>query len=122
MARQVAGDTRLGVAESYVNPEAAWTLGARWERVTFQWSQIQPSSPADWVAPAKATAQLRADRARDVDVTGLLIGTPAWAQAQPAQGVHSPPAGLALPLDAPGNAWAKYCRAMATRFWWRKRA
>ena len=115
--RAVPGDPRLGVAESYVNPDVAWALGARWERVTFQWSRIQPGGPGDWVEPTDPTpAQLAADYARGVDLSGLLIATPGWAQAQPAQGVHSPPAGLDLPVDAPGNTWAQFCRRMAQRY------
>ncbi|HEY8743779.1 MAG TPA: hypothetical protein VIU62_11805, partial [Chloroflexota bacterium] len=117
VARTVAGDPRLGVAESYVNSDAAWTLGARWERVTFQWTQIQPSGPADWIAPATPTmAQLQADHARGVDIVGLLINTPTWAQAQPADGVHSPPTGLGLLPGDPGNAWAVFCRKMAQQY------
>lgn len=116
-ARTVPGDPRLGVAESYVNPDAAWTLGARWERVTFQWAQIQPGGPDDWLAPATPTmAQLQADHARGVDIVGLLINTPAWAQAQPAAGVHSPPADLSLPPIDPANAWAQFCRKMAQQY------
>jgi hypothetical protein len=116
-ARSVPGDPRLGVAESYVNPDAAWTLGARWERVTFQWTQIQPGGPSDWVEPATPTlAQLQADHARGVDIVGLLINTPGWAQAQPSAGVHSPPTGLNLAPDDPANSWAQFCRKMAQRY------
>ncbi|HEV7215366.1 MAG TPA: hypothetical protein VGP33_09605, partial [Chloroflexota bacterium] len=116
-ARTVSGDPRLGVAESYVSPDAAWTLGARWERVTFQWAQIQPGGPGDWVAPATPTlAQLQADHARGVDIVGLLLNTPAWAQAQPSAGVHSPPVGLSSPPADPANAWAQFCREMAQHY------
>jgi hypothetical protein len=116
-ARQVGSDPRLGVAESYVNPDAAWALGARWERVTFQWTQIQPTGPNDWVAPAEPTmAQLQADHARGVDIVGLLINTPTWAQAQPSAGVHSPPVGLNLPVSDPGNTWAQFCAKMAQQY------
>jgi len=116
-ARKVPGDARLGADESYVNPDVAWTLGARWERVVFQWSQIQPGGQSSWVDPAEPSmAQLQADRARGVDVVGLLINTPGWAQAQPSQGVHSPPAGLSLAFDDPGNNWGQFCASMAKRY------
>lgn len=116
-ARTVPGDPRLGVAESYVNPDAGWALGARWERVTFQWNQIQPGGPNDWVAPVPPTmAQLQADHARGVDIVGLLVNTPVWAQAQPAAGVHSPPTGLNLAPTDPGNTWAQFCRQMAQQY------
>lgn len=117
VARDAPAEPRLGIAESYVAPDAAWALGARWERVIFQWSQIQPSGPSDWSLPTEPSmGQLQADRSRGFDVTGLLINTPAWAQATPAQGVHSPPAGLGLPFDDPGNAWGRYCLAMAKQY------
>jgi hypothetical protein len=51
-----------------------------------------------------------------VDIVGLLINTPPWAQAQPAAGVHSPPVGLNLPPDDPANAWAQFCRKMAQQY------
>ncbi|MCL4508652.1 MAG: hypothetical protein M1296_03895 [Chloroflexi bacterium] len=115
--RSVTGDPRLGVAESFTDPAAAWTLGARWERVVFQWSSIQPNGPSDWVPSTNPTiAQLDADHARGVSITGLLINTPGWAQSNQAAGVHSPPSGLNLPINDPGNSWAQFCVHMAQSY------
>ena len=42
-------DRRFGVVESYAAPNAASALGAGWTRVTFEWNQIQPHNPNEWI-------------------------------------------------------------------------
>lgn len=103
-------DWRFGVIEAYEAPAAADQLGVAWTRVTFHWGEIQPAGPEDWRPPVTG-AQLAAEQDSGREVTGLLIGLPAWARDE--QGL---PAGLYLPPDNPGNLWAAYVRRVVGQY------
>ena len=59
--------------------------GARWVRLDFDWSAIQPSSPSafDWSAYDRV---VQAISARHLTILGILDYTPAWAQTPGCQG------------------------------------
>lgn len=112
-AAQGSPDPRFGVIEAYTAPGQASTLGAGWERVTFDWNQIQPNGPQDWVEYPVADAVLDAERASGREVVGLLVATPGWATDW-GRGAGVPN-GLYLAPDDPNNTWAVFVRAMVTR-------
>ncbi|MEA3395880.1 MAG: hypothetical protein U9R05_00265, partial [Chloroflexota bacterium] len=106
-------DSRFGIIETYYAPAEASALGAGWTRVTFEWNQIQPHGPGDWVEFPVSDATLDAERAAGREVVGLLITTPGWATAQ--FGGKHVPSGLELPVDDPRNLWATFVRALVGR-------
>ena len=113
---QAAGipDPRFGVIEAYAAPEAATSLGAGWERITFRWNEIQPNGTHEWNAVPVTEAQIDAEIARGREIVGLLIGTPGWAtDTSIGPGV---PQGLYLPTDHPSNLWAQYLRTIVNKY------
>src|SRR5438552_4060572 len=70
--------------------------------------QIMPQPSRD--------ADVRRERANDMELVGLLINTPRWAQSRPQDSVHSVPMGLNRPVDDPSNAWAAFVRRMAAEY------
>ncbi|MCD6344076.1 MAG: hypothetical protein J7M17_00520, partial [Anaerolineae bacterium] len=106
-------DSRFGIIETYYAPAEASALGAGWTRVTFEWNQIQPHGPGDWVEFPVSDATLDAERAAGREVVGLLITTPGWATAQ--FGGKNVPSGLELPVDDPRNLWATFVRTLVGR-------
>lgn len=87
-----------------------------WERILFDWSQLQPNSAQDWNEAhlQERDVWLARDEAAGREVVGLLINTPAWAtDGLPDCGV---PRGLDLPVDDPGNVWAAVVRRVVGRY------
>ncbi len=84
-------------------------LRIQWERLTFQWASLQPNGPQDWNAFATGLdkpydAELQSGR----QLVGLLLKTPAWAAVNPRNAASSPPKGLDLPWNDPGNYWGNF--------------
>lgn len=103
-------DIRFGVIESYEDPAASGRLGVAWTRVRFQWADVQPTGPDEWVPPVDDEA-LDAEREAGREVVGLLIGIPDWARDR-----RGLPRGLALPPDDPDNLWAAFVAEAVTRY------
>ncbi len=102
-------DGRFGAVESWRRPANADDLRIRWERLTFQWSAFQPTGPRDWNAFASGLdkpydAALQSGRT----LVGLLLKTPTWAAVYPNKAAGSPPKGLELPWNDPGNYWGNF--------------
>lgn len=107
----------FGVTESLWQSRRARLSGARWSRVVFYWSEVQPRGPRDWRAGHYLQDKLiRRERANGVEVVGLLMNTPAWAAQNPRDGVRSIPAGLERTLNDPQNTWATFVRQMAREY------
>ncbi len=100
-------DPRFGIVEAYVNAAAATEAGAGYTRIVLRWDVIQPAGPDDWkpanVPDPFVTAELAAGR----QVMAVLIGTPAWAARNPADGARAVP-----DIDA----WAAFTRRMAQHY------
>jgi len=82
-AQPRAPDPRFGIVEAFFNPEAASEAGAGYTRIILRWDVIQPTSPADWKPANVPDPIIAGELAAGREVIGLLIGTPAWAQANP---------------------------------------
>ena len=112
-----ASDPRFGAVEAFRAPYEATTVGVRWERIHFGWRDLQPTGPDSWNAFATdhdraIDAELKAGR----QLVGLLINTPDWAAAIPAQHGASPPRGLYRAWDDPRNTWGHFVGQIATRY------
>jgi hypothetical protein len=109
-------DRRFGAVEAFWDSASAIEAGVGWERMMFEWSQLQPNNADDWnsgYVQERETWTAWANAAGR-EVVGLLIKTPAWAtDGLPECGV---PRGLALPVDDPGNLWAAFVRRIVGTF------
>ena len=108
----------FGAVESYDAPDAATLAGVGWTRVQLRWAELQPNGPADWNPFFFPDSVLERELADGREVVGLLINTATWAVSEPiaANGFATPPEGLYLPYDDPGNLWANFVRMMVTRY------
>ena len=102
-----APDPRFGIVEAYVNAQAATEAGAGYSRVILRWDVIQPAGPLDWKPANVPDPFIAAELAAGRQVVGLLIGTPAWAAVDPAQGARAVPR-----LDA----WSAFVKRMAQQY------
>jgi hypothetical protein len=103
-------DIRFGAVEAYADSQAALEAGVAWERVLFQWRDLQPNNADEWNDQAHVELLNHAQTVGR-EVVGLLIRTPAWAtDGTDGCGV---PRGLYLPIDDPGNLWASFVRRAA---------
>jgi hypothetical protein len=102
----------FGVVNGYTHPADMRALGAGWQRITFDWSLIQPDGPRDFelVDPAWIQGSTRDDR----EIVGLIVHTPAWASESGEP--NAVPAGLDLPLDDPHNSWARFITRLVTTY------
>jgi hypothetical protein len=115
-AQQPPPDRRFGAVEAFWDSAAAAEAGVGWERILFDWSQLQPNGADDWASGYVQERQTWTAWANAAgrEVVGLLIKTPAWAtDGLPECGV---PRGLALPVDDPGNLWAAFVRRIVGTF------
>jgi hypothetical protein len=110
MAQEAPRDPRFGVVEAFWDTGAAIEAGVAWERILFQWSQLQPNSPDDWNTLHVPDEWLQWAQSQGREVIGLLKNTPYWATDATPPMEASPPRGLDLPIDDPGNTWATFVR------------
>src|SRR5262249_45990347 len=104
----------MGAVDAFRAPDRAAEMGVQWQRIMFDWSALQPSSPDEWgFVPGW---QIIAKRERDAGrpVIGQLMSTPGWASGT--TDPKAPPLGLDLPLDDPRNLWATWVTGLASRF------
>ena len=88
----------------------------RWERLTFWWRGMQsgPGAPLNpFYLPHSYIDQ---ERARGIDVVGLLVNTPDWAAQDPSRGGTSVPRNLYLPHDHPDNYWGQFVRRVVEMY------
>ncbi len=108
-------DTRFGIGNVY--PEAHWfslarNAGMRWNRWEFRWSAIEPRPGRfDWEGSDRVVASNREAR---LDLQGILISTPRWAEARTDSGII--PSGLYEPWDSSRNTWGTFVRTIAERY------
>lgn len=105
------GANPFGVVEGMWFPDLTCSLGVGWERIVFDWAQHQPEGADDWYTLNVDDRWLKAANACNREVVAIVKNVPAWAtDGTPGPGV---PRGLDLPLDDPGNVWARFMRKTA---------
>ncbi len=100
-------DPRFGIVEAYVNSAAATEAGAGYSRIILRWDVIQPGGPDDWKPANVPDPFVAAELAAGREVVAVLIGTPAWAAVNPADGARAVP-----DMDR----WAAFTRRMAEHY------
>lgn len=113
-AQESPPDPRFGMVEAFWDTTTAVEGGVAWERILFQWSELQPNGPDDWNTLHVPDEWLQWAQAQGREVVGLLKNTPYWATDADPPMEASPPRGLDLPIDDPGNIWAAFVRRVAT--------
>jgi hypothetical protein len=110
-----SSDPRFGLVEAFRVADRGYpaTLGARYERLVFWWSGLQARPGAALNPHYLPLAWLDRERAAGIELVGLLIHTPDWAAANPADGPRSVPRNLDLPWDHPDNYWARFVERVA---------
>src|SRR5687767_6707712 len=107
----------FGATETIWQSRRAQVAGVRWSRVVFYWSEIQPGGPREWRAPFYLPDRMiNKERQNGIEVVGLLMNTPGWAQSDSRHGTRSVPVGLDRPIDDPQNLWATFVRRMAAEY------
>jgi hypothetical protein len=108
-------DDRFGVGNVYPDPHwlsLAQNAGMQWNRWEFRWSGIEPrSGHFDWAGSDRV---VEASRAARLNVQGILISTPRWAETRGAN--TAIPSGLYEPWDSPANTWGRFVRTIAERY------
>src|SRR5512140_3491686 len=94
-AQSLPPDPRFGAVEAFYDPQAAQDLNLGWERIIFDWSQLQTNGPDDWSNFQAQDAWISEAGQHGRQVVGLLENTPQWA-TDGAKGTGVP-RGLYLP-------------------------
>jgi len=113
-------DPRFGVDETFPQAAIADQLGARWTRIPFIWTYVQPTGPTSYnpfvLSSHGSDAVIDTEIARGRTPVGLLLGTPSWARQNQAWGAASVPINIDRPWNDPTNYWAAYCYRMAKHY------
>ncbi len=110
-------DSRFGIVQPYEAPRQAAMLPIGWERMPFWWKELQKTGPESWDPFATDHDRtINQELSMHRHIVGLLINTPDWAAAQPSLHGASPPKGLYLPFDNPGNYWGHFVGLIARRY------
>ncbi|MHB8620002.1 MAG: hypothetical protein ACYDAG_10610 [Chloroflexota bacterium] len=107
-------DRHFGVAESFrvQQTDLAYNAGVRWSRITIAWPQLDPGYwNGPWYLPFP---YLDSQIAHNIDLVGMLIGTPDSCSSDPSKGPQAVPAGLYLPYNDPNNCWGQFVRQAAS--------
>jgi len=110
-----SSDVRFGLVEAFrlADRGLGRALGARHERIAFWWSGLQAEPDAPLNPYYFAPALLEREQEQGFQILGLLMSTPAWAAANPADAGRAVPRNLALPWDDPQNYWARFAQQIA---------
>jgi hypothetical protein len=109
---------RFGLVEAFrlTDPNEPPPLGAGYERLVFWWQALQ-ARPGGALDPHYLPhALLATERGQGKRLVGVLINTPDWAAANPADGGQAVPRNLDLPWDAPDNDWGRFTESLAREY------
>lgn len=111
------GDSRFGLVDAWQASQAAWASGARWQRITMWWRELQKNGPNDWnnFALGPDDQIIRDAHNQGYELAGLLINTPDWAASSSPASV-SVPKNLYQPWDSPTNYWGQFVRKAVARY------
>lgn len=104
----------FGIVEGYWRSQATQELGVSWDRLTFDWSRIQPEGPGDFMMDAVRPEWLLYDIENQREIVGLILNTPVWASSSSLP--SAVPDGLYLPPDSPENYWAVFLRQLVNTY------
>ena len=107
-------DRHFGVAEAFRTQQnnLAYNAGVKWERITMFWPGLDPGYwNGDFYLPFN---YLDSQISHDIDLTGMLIGTPPQYATDKAKSPQSVPAGLYLPWNDPRNSWGQFVHKAAS--------
>ncbi len=100
----------FGVVDGYWRPDDAEELGVSWERITFDWSKLQPQGPGSFEPSIVREEWITKSVASGREVVGVIVGTPIWASTN--DQTNGVPSGLYEPIDSPNNLWAIFLREL----------
>lgn len=100
--------------DAFRAPDRAAEAGVQWQRIMFDWSAIQRHGPDEWSFGSASAEIASRERIAGRPIVGQFISTPTWASGT--SDPKSPPLGLDLRVDEPGNVWAAWIRAVVGRF------
>lgn len=113
----LGNDPRFGVVQAFEAPQQASAIGVRWERIMFQWANIQPGGPNDWNPTyALSDATLNAEIAAGRTPVGILLDTPQWAARDPQYKDASVPANVDQPWSSPANNWGAFVHRIVAQY------
>ena len=111
-------DGHLGAVEAFRTDQTtlAYDAGVKWERLTFWWRGMQ-AGPGQGLNPFYLPiSYVDQERAHGVQVVGVLVNTPDWAAADPAQAGRSVPKNLGQPYNDPNNYWGQFVRRVVQMY------
>jgi hypothetical protein len=95
----------------------AYDTGIKFERLTFWWSGLQPDGPNTALNPFYLpTSYIDQERAHGIQVIGVLVSTPKWAQADPNADTRSVPKNLNLDWNDPNNYWGQFVKSVVKMY------
>ncbi len=114
-----AGSAQFGATDAFRTNQTslAYDTGIKFERLTFWWSGLQPDGAGKPLNPFYLPMNyIDQERAHGIQVIGVLVNTPDWAQADPSQGPRSVPKNLNLPFNDPNNYWGQFVSAVVKMY------
>ena len=114
-----AGDGYFGATDAFRADQTslAYDSGIKFERLTFWWSGLQPGGPGSalnqFYLPMSYVDQ---ERKHGIQVVGVLVNTPEWAQADPSAGPRSVPKNLNLDWNDPNNYWGQFVQSVVKMY------
>ena len=116
--RVTQADGRLGAVEAFRTGGSglAEEAGVKWERLTFWWRGMQERPGAPLNPFYLPLSYVDSERARGIEVVGVLVNTPDWAAQDPSRGGTSVPKNLYLPYNHKDNYWGQYMRRVAEMY------
>ncbi|HEY7067162.1 MAG TPA: glycosyl hydrolase [Chloroflexota bacterium] len=109
-------DPWFGAVQAIAAPQAALNAGVKWQRLIFPWDQIQPNNSTEFQQGYFSDADIDAQLALGLEITGVTLYTPRWAARDPSYGGRSVPANLGRPIDDPRNYWAAYVKQLVGHY------
>ncbi|HEU0168713.1 MAG TPA: hypothetical protein VFS62_13120 [Chloroflexota bacterium] len=119
VAPAFASDASFGATDAFRTNQTtlAYDAGIKFERLTFWWSGLQPDGPNTALNPFYLpTSYVDQERAHGIQVIGVLVSTPKWAQADPSADTRSVPKNLNLDWNDPNNYWGQFVKSVVKMY------
>jgi len=119
VAPALANDAFFGATDAFRTNQTslAYDTGIKFERLTFWWSGLQDKGPNTPLNPFYLPmSYIDQEKAHGIQVIGVLVNTPDWAQADPSQGPRSVPKNLNLDWNDPNNYWGSFVKSVVKMY------